>query len=62
MLRYLLDTASALNAWEPVGSASISVIADPEPVSSALPNSLELTVPINGIDSVGVQNTGYWGG
>ncbi|CAK5272879.1 unnamed protein product [Mycena citricolor] len=55
------DTTAALNAWVPVGaSATISVIADPTPLSSALPNSLVLTTPPNA-GAQGFSNTGFWG-
>ncbi|KAJ7641844.1 glycoside hydrolase family 51 protein [Roridomyces roridus] len=60
-----VDTANAttaLVAWSPVGKkASISVIKDPSPLSSALPNSLVLSVPPLEIDEVGFANEGYWG-
>ncbi|VDC07497.1 unnamed protein product [Peniophora sp. CBMAI 1063] len=47
---------TALYAWAPVGSASLSVVSDA--VSSALPNALEVTTSAAGD---GVGNMGYWG-
>ncbi|KAJ6578602.1 alfa-L-arabinofuranosidase precursor [Mycena sp. CBHHK59/15] len=56
------DTTAALNAWHPIGvNTSISVIADPFPLSSALPNSLVLTIPANTSEELGFGNEGYWG-
>ncbi|KAJ6491401.1 glycoside hydrolase family 51 protein [Mycena vitilis] len=56
------NTTEALNAWTPVGAnASITVIADPSPLSSALPNSLLLTVPPGTSEEAGFANGGYWG-
>ncbi|KAJ7154688.1 glycoside hydrolase family 51 protein [Mycena filopes] len=56
------NTTAALNAWTPIGAnASINVIADPSPLSSALPNSLVLTIPLNTEGEVGFANGGYWG-
>ncbi|KAJ7098379.1 arabinofuranosidase [Mycena epipterygia] len=56
------NTTDALNAWQPVGaSASINVIADPSPLSSALPNSLVLSIPADATGELGFANTGYWG-
>ncbi|TFK48849.1 glycoside hydrolase family 51 protein [Heliocybe sulcata] len=53
--------ASALYAWHSIGGSSIAVIADPVPVSSALPNSLQLTIPSGASGAVGFGNEGYWG-
>ncbi|KAF7291896.1 Alpha-L-AF-C domain-containing protein [Mycena indigotica] len=55
------DTTAALNAWLPIGESSINVVADPSPLSSALPNSLVLVIPPNVKRDVGFANTGYWG-
>ncbi|KAJ6454677.1 glycoside hydrolase family 51 protein [Mycena sanguinolenta] len=56
------NTTDALNAWTPVGSnASITVIADPSPLSSALPNSLLLSIPPDASGELGFANGGYWG-
>ncbi|KAL1732387.1 glycoside hydrolase superfamily, partial [Schizophyllum commune] len=52
---------NSLTAWGTVGSANISVIADDQPVSSSLPNSLELVVPDGATGAVGFSNEGYWG-
>ncbi|KAL1740220.1 glycoside hydrolase superfamily [Schizophyllum fasciatum] len=51
----------SLVAWGTVGNASISVITGDQPVSSALPNSLELKIPNDATGAVGVSNEGYWG-
>jgi alpha-N-arabinofuranosidase len=56
-----LDTVEALFGWAPIKGASINVIADPVPLSDALPNSLELTIPSGSSGQVGFGNTGYWG-
>ncbi|KAL1724264.1 glycoside hydrolase superfamily [Schizophyllum commune] len=52
---------NSLTAWGTVGSANISVIADDQPVSSSLPNSLELVIPDGATGAVGFSNEGYWG-
>lgn len=54
-------SASSLDAWKAVGGAEIAVVADSEPVSNALPNSLALTVPGGASGPVGVANEGFWG-
>ncbi|KAF9237539.1 glycoside hydrolase family 51 protein [Melanogaster broomeanus] len=55
------NTADALYAWNAIHGAAISVIADPSPLSSALPNSLQLTVPQGTAGQVGFGNEGYYG-
>ncbi|KAJ6461979.1 alfa-L-arabinofuranosidase precursor [Mycena vulgaris] len=55
------NTAAALNAWHSINGAALSVVADTVPVSSALPNSLQVTIPAGKIGPVGVGNEGYWG-
>ncbi|KAJ7581137.1 glycoside hydrolase family 51 protein [Mycena floridula] len=55
------NTAVALNAWTSISGTPISVIADPSPVSSALPNSLQLVVPANSASPASFGNTGFWG-
>ncbi|TBU48917.1 glycoside hydrolase [Dichomitus squalens] len=55
------NTTAALNAWHPLGDAQLTVIADPKPVSNALPNSLQLIVPSGSTGSVGFTNEGFWG-
>ncbi|KIJ61497.1 glycoside hydrolase family 51 protein [Hydnomerulius pinastri MD-312] len=55
------DTTAALYAWSAVNGGEISVIADPSPVSSALPNSLQLTIPQGTSGQVGFGNEGYYG-
>ncbi|KAI0264657.1 glycoside hydrolase [Gloeopeniophorella convolvens] len=54
-------TAAALNAWHPVNGAHISVIADTKPLSSALPNALQLSIPSGSSGQIGVGNEGFWG-
>ncbi|EIN08778.1 glycoside hydrolase family 51 protein [Punctularia strigosozonata HHB-11173 SS5] len=54
-------TSAALTAWSAVGDATIAVLADSDPVSSALPNSLQLTIPSASSGSVGFANSGYFG-
>jgi alpha-N-arabinofuranosidase len=54
-------SAGATYAWAPIGSASIAVVADPQPVSAALPNSLALSIPADASGALGVGNAGYWG-
>ncbi|KAI0318080.1 alfa-L-arabinofuranosidase precursor [Amylostereum chailletii] len=54
-------TSAALNAWSGVGGGSIAVIADSTPLSSALPNALQLTIPSGSSTQVGVSNSGYFG-
>jgi alpha-L-arabinofuranosidase len=59
MLCYL-GTASALAGWQSLGG-NISVIRETVPVSSALPNALQLTLPAGEANGVGFANTGYSG-
>ncbi|KZT66565.1 glycoside hydrolase family 51 protein [Daedalea quercina L-15889] len=54
------DTSS-LDPWVAVNGAELEVIADTDPVSSALPNSLQVMIPSAATGSVGVSNPGYWG-
>ncbi|KAK1221325.1 hypothetical protein PQX77_015872 [Marasmius sp. AFHP31] len=56
-----IGTTDALKAWSPVNGAQIAVVADSNPVSNALPNSLTLTVPEGSTGSIGVANEGYFG-
>ncbi|OBZ77389.1 putative alpha-L-arabinofuranosidase A [Grifola frondosa] len=55
------NTAAALNAWSAINGAQLTVIADPIPVSNALPNSLQFKVPTGLSGPVGFSNAGYWG-
>ncbi|KAJ6454678.1 glycoside hydrolase family 51 protein [Mycena sanguinolenta] len=55
------NTAGALNAWQSINGAALAVVADPVPVSSALPNSLQVTIPAKTTGPVGFGNEGYWG-
>lgn len=58
----LEDETEALVAWSALGTnTSIRVIVDSSPLSSALPNSLALSVPHGSIGDVGFANSGYWG-
>lgn len=53
-------TASALAGWQSLGG-NISVVRETVPVSSALPNALQLILPAGAADGVGFANTGYSG-
>ena len=53
-------TASALAGWQSL-SGNISVIRETVPVSSALPNALQLRLPTGEVNGVGFANTGYSG-
>ncbi|KAI0674371.1 glycoside hydrolase family 51 protein [Trametes maxima] len=55
------NTAAALAAWHPVNNAKLAVIADTSPVSNALPNSLQFSVPSGSTGRVGFTNEGFWG-
>ncbi|KAI0826446.1 glycoside hydrolase family 51 protein [Irpex lacteus] len=55
------NTSGALNAWSAVNGAQLTVIADPKPVSNALPNSLQVTFPTGKSGAVGFSNSGFWG-
>ncbi|KAK0211159.1 arabinofuranosidase [Desarmillaria ectypa] len=54
-------TTAALNAWQAINGASLSVVADTQRVSSALPNALHVTIPSGHTGAVGFANTGYFG-
>ena len=54
-------TPDSLEAWSTFGGSQIAVIADPAPVSSALPNTLQVTVPSSAAAFTGFTNDGYWG-
>ncbi|KAK0475310.1 arabinofuranosidase [Armillaria luteobubalina] len=54
-------TTAALNAWQAINGASLAVTADTQPVSSALPNALHVTIPAGLTGAVGFANTGYFG-
>jgi alpha-N-arabinofuranosidase len=53
-------TASALANWKAVNS-NIVVVAETAPVSAALPNALQLSVPAGSVSNVGFANTGNSG-
>ncbi|TFK37413.1 glycoside hydrolase superfamily [Crucibulum laeve] len=55
------NTPEALTGWRAIGGAGIAVVADPLPVSAALPNALQVTFPTGKIVPVGFGNTGYFG-
>ncbi|TCD68736.1 hypothetical protein EIP91_009882 [Steccherinum ochraceum] len=57
----LINTTAALNAWHAVSGAALTVIADPKPVSSALPNSLQVKIPSGQRGAAGFSNEGFWG-
>ncbi|PBK98458.1 arabinofuranosidase [Armillaria gallica] len=54
-------TSAALKAWYSVNSALLTVVNETEPVSSALPNALKVTVASDATGPVGFGNTGYFG-
>ncbi|GLB39334.1 putative alpha-L-arabinofuranosidase C-terminus [Lyophyllum shimeji] len=54
-------TSGALNAWQAVNGATISVIKETVPVSPALPNALHVVIPSGRTGQVGFANTGYFG-
>ncbi|KIJ27493.1 glycoside hydrolase family 51 protein [Sphaerobolus stellatus SS14] len=55
-------TPESLDGWQSVGGANITVVQDASPVSTALPNSLRVTIPTGKIAPVGFANEGYFGG
>ncbi|KAG5653563.1 hypothetical protein H0H81_012252 [Sphagnurus paluster] len=55
------NTNAALLAWHPINAASLNVVAGPDPLSSALPNFLRVTVPETATGAVGFGNEGFWG-
>ncbi|KAG2358998.1 glycoside hydrolase family 51 protein [Suillus spraguei] len=59
--RAFQQVTPTLFGWAPINGTSINVIADPIPLSDALPNSLELTIPSNFSGQIGFGNVGYWG-
>jgi len=54
-------TSAALNAWQALNGATISVVKETVPVSSALPNALHVTIPTGKTGKVGFSNAGYSG-
>ncbi|KAI0040454.1 glycoside hydrolase family 51 protein [Auriscalpium vulgare] len=54
-------TSDALLAWHPVNGAQIAVVADSKPLSSALPNALQVNFPTGATGQLGVGNEGFWG-
>lgn len=44
-----------------MNGAEIEVVNNTAPLSSALPNSLQVTVPNKAVGPVGVANEGYYG-
>ncbi|KAF6757791.1 arabinofuranosidase, partial [Ephemerocybe angulata] len=54
-------SAASLSGWQALNGAAISVVKDSTPVSSALPNALQLKVPTGGTGSTGFANTGFSG-
>ncbi|QRV94887.1 alpha-L-arabinofuranosidase [Ceratobasidium sp. AG-Ba] len=54
-------TASSLTGWAPYKGAKIEVTNSTTGVSTALPNSLQVTFPAGSTGPVGFGNTGYWG-
>ncbi|KAF9465655.1 alfa-L-arabinofuranosidase precursor [Collybia nuda] len=56
------NTPEALNFWHSINGAELNVIADPVPVSKALPNSLQVKIPTGRFGLTGFGNEGYNGG
>ncbi|KAH8110298.1 glycoside hydrolase [Phellopilus nigrolimitatus] len=54
-------TSGSLTAWSAVKGAQISVVNSTSPLSSALPNSLQVQIPSGSSGAVGVANSGYFG-
>ncbi|KAL5498500.1 hypothetical protein ACEPAH_1853 [Sanghuangporus vaninii] len=54
-------SSSSLVAWSAVNGAQISVVNSTAPLSSALPNSLQVQIPTGSSGPVGVANSGYFG-
>ncbi|KAG7440129.1 glycoside hydrolase family 51 protein [Guyanagaster necrorhizus] len=54
-------TSAALKAWYPVNGSLLTVITETEPVSSALPNALNMTIASGTTGPVGFGNSGYFG-
>ncbi|KIJ46036.1 glycoside hydrolase family 51 protein [Sphaerobolus stellatus SS14] len=52
-------TTGALAGWQAVNGATVSVIKESTPVSSALPNALHLTIPSGKTGPTGFGNVGY---
>jgi len=51
---------ASTSGWAPIGGVSIA-LDRLHPLSSALPNSLAVTIPANATGTVGVSNWGWWG-
>uniref|UniRef100_A0A8H7XS73 non-reducing end alpha-L-arabinofuranosidase n=1 Tax=Psilocybe cubensis TaxID=181762 RepID=A0A8H7XS73_PSICU len=51
-------TTAALAGWKSL-NGNITVVADSNPVSAALPNSLQLTVPAGNTNNIGFANVGF---
>ncbi|KAF9465654.1 glycoside hydrolase family 51 protein [Collybia nuda] len=56
------NTPEALDGWRSINNAGLTIIADPTPVSNALPNSLEVKFPPNKFGPIGFGNEGFVGG
>ncbi|KAF8600897.1 glycoside hydrolase [Ceratobasidium sp. AG-I] len=54
-------TSGALTGWAAYKGATIDVTNNTTGVSTALPNSLQVSVAAGSTGPVGFQNTGYWG-
>jgi len=50
-----------LNSWSAVNGATISVVRDSTPISTALPNALQVVIPTGRSGGVGFANAGYSG-
>ncbi|KAL9709922.1 hypothetical protein Ac2012v2_006982 [Leucoagaricus gongylophorus] len=54
-------SGNALNSWSAVNGATISVIRESTPISTALPNALHVVIPTGRNGGVGFANAGFSG-
>jgi len=54
-------SSGALNSWSAINGATISVIRESTPISTALPNALHVVIPTGRSGGVGFANAGYSG-
>ncbi|EJU05666.1 glycoside hydrolase [Dacryopinax primogenitus] len=55
------NTGAALQGWQSINGAFLTVTAGTSGVSSALPNSLQVSIPKTAKGPIRFANTGYWG-
>lgn len=60
-MKNIIDTPEALVGWHSLNGAELTVIADPVPVSQALPNTLQVKIPSGKLGPIGFGNEGYNG-